>query len=77
MSNIILFESKKVQTYWDSEHKKFNVTDVVEFLINSRNLGDYWNKMKTRVKTENSLELSPICQQLKLEPSDKKMRETQ
>lgn len=32
--------------------------------------------MKKRVKTEDGLELSTICRQLKMEASDGKMRET-
>ena len=32
--------------------------------------------MKTRVKTEDGLELSTVCRQLKMKASDGKMRET-
>ncbi|MDX2248012.1 MAG: Bro-N domain-containing protein [Bacteroidia bacterium] len=78
MSDIKLFESKKVRTYWDEEREiwYFSVIDVVEILTNSSNPRDYWFKMKKRVKTEDGLELSTICRQFKMEASDGKMRET-
>ena len=49
---------------------------MVEILTDSSNPRDYWFKMKIRVKTEDGLELSTICRQLKLEATDGKMRET-
>jgi DNA-damage-inducible protein D len=78
MSNIKLFESKQVRSQWDSEKEiwYFSIIDVVEILTNSSNPRDYWFKMKIRVKTEDGLELSTICRQLKLKASDGKMRET-
>jgi hypothetical protein len=50
--------------------------DVVQALTDSANARDYWFKMKTRVKSEDGIELSTICRQLKLEAPDGKMRET-
>lgn len=78
MSNIKLFESKKVRTHWDEEEETwyFSVIDVIEVLTDSPNPRDYWFKMKKRVKTEDGLELSTICRQLKMEASDGKMRAT-
>ncbi len=78
MSIIKLFESKKVRTHWDAEKETwyFSVIDVVEILTDSSNPRDYWFKMKKRVKTEDGLELSTICRQLKMEASDGKLRET-
>ena len=78
MSNIKIFESKKVRTHWDEETETwyFSVIDVIEILTDSANARDYWFKMKKRVKTEDGLELSTICRQLKMEASDGKMRET-
>jgi DNA-damage-inducible protein D len=52
------------------------VIDVIEVLTDSSNPRDYWFKMKTRVKTEDGLELSTVCRQLKLKATDGKMRET-
>lgn len=78
MSNIKLFEDKQVRTYWDTTEEQwyFSIIDVVDVLTNSSNPRDYWFKMKIRVKTEDGLELSTICRQLKLKASDGKMRET-
>jgi len=78
MSNIKLFESKKVRTHWDAEKEiwYFSVIDVVEILTDSLNPRDYWFRMKVRVKTEDGLELSTICRQLKMKALDGKMRET-
>jgi DNA-damage-inducible protein D len=78
MSNIKLFESKRVRTHWDEKMETwyFSVIDVVGVLTDSSNPRDYWFKMKKRVKTEDGLELSTICRQLKMEASDGKLRET-
>jgi DNA-damage-inducible protein D len=78
MSNIKLFESKKVRTHWDEKTEQwyFSVIDVIEILTDSSNPRDYWFKMKTRVKTEDGLELSTICRQFKMKATDGKMRET-
>ena len=78
MSNLKLFEGKQVRTYWDAKEEQwyFSVIDVVEILTNSPNPRDYWFKMKLRIKTEDGLELSTICRQLKLKAADGKMRET-
>ena len=72
--NIKLFESKKIRTHWDEAEEKwyFSVVDVVEALTDSSNPRDYWFKMKTRVKSEDGIELSTICRQLKLISSDGK-----
>ena len=78
MSNIKLFEEKKVRTYWDASEEQwyFSIIDVIEILTNRSNPRDYWFKMKIRIKSEDGLELSTICRQLKLKASDGKMRET-
>lgn len=72
--NIKLFESKKIRTHWDETEEQwyFSVVDVVEALTDSSNSRDYWFKMKTRVKSEDGIELSTICRQLKLKSSDGK-----
>jgi DNA-damage-inducible protein D len=65
---IRLFEDKKVRTLWDADQEKWyiSVIDVIEILTNSVNPRDYWFKMKLRVKTEDGLELSTVCLQLKI-----------
>jgi prophage antirepressor-like protein len=78
MNDIKLFEAKKVRTHWDEESEQwyFSVIDVIEILTDSSNPRDYWFKMKTRVRTEEGLELSTICRQFKMKATDGKMRET-
>jgi DNA-damage-inducible protein D len=78
MSNIKLFESKSVRSQYNEEENKwyFSIVDVVEVLTESANPRDYWFKMKIRVKTEDGLELSTVCRQLKLKATDGKMRDT-
>ena len=78
MSNIQLFESKKIRTHWDEVEGVwfFSVIDIIEILTDSVNPRDYWFKMKKRIRTEDGLELSTICRQLKMEASDGKMRAT-
>ena len=78
MSNIKLFETKSVRSQYNEEEGKwyFSIIDVVEVLTESSSSRDYWFKMKTRVKTEDGLELSTICRQLKLKAKDGKMRDT-
>ena len=78
MSQVKLFEEKSVRTHWDEKEQEwyFSIIDVVDILTDSANPRDYWYKMKVRVKTEDGLELSTICRQLKLKAADGKMRET-
>lgn len=75
---IKIFEQKQVRTHWDEEQEKwyFSIVDVISILTDSSNPRDYWFKMKIRVKTEDGLELSTICRQLKMKATDGKMRET-
>ena len=78
MSDIKLFEQKQIRSHWDEKEEQwyFSIIDVVEVLTNSSNPRDYWFKMKIRVKSNDGLELSTICRQLKLKATDGKMRET-
>jgi DNA-damage-inducible protein D len=78
MSNIKLFESKKVRSHWDEDEEKwyFSVIDVIDVLTDSANPRDYWFKMKTRIQNEDGAQLSTICRQLKIEAPDRKMRLT-
>lgn len=71
---IKIFEQKKIRTHWDEEQEKwyFSVIDVVAVLTDSLNPRDYWFKMKIRVKTEDGIQLSTICRQLKLISTDGK-----
>ncbi|CAN5327326.1 BRO family protein [soil metagenome] len=73
MSNVKLFEEKKVRSQWNEVEQQwyFSVVDVVEILTDSPDPKDYWYRMKKREKL-SGIELSTICRQLKMESSDGK-----
>ncbi len=50
MSNIKLFESKKIRSVWKEEEQKwyFSVADLVEALTETVNSSDYIKKMRKR-----------------------------
>ena len=80
MSNIKVFEDKKVRTQWNAEKEDwyFSVVDVVWILTDSKDYQTarkYWNKLKQRLKEEGS-ELVTFCHQLKLVAQDGKLRDT-
>ncbi len=75
---LVAFENYKIRRFYDEQNEiwYFSVIDIVGALTDSVNPRDYWFKMKIRVKTEDGLELSTICRQLKMKAPDGKMRET-
>lgn len=77
MSNIKLFESKKIRSHWDAEAEKwyFSIIDVVEVLSGSPRPRKYWNALKTKLKAEGS-ELSHNLGQLKMQSEDGKFYST-
>ena len=77
MSNIKLFESKKIRSHWDVDAEKwfFSIVDVIEVLTDSPRPRKYWNALKTKLLQEGS-ELSHKLGQLKMEAEDGKMRDT-
>ena len=79
MSNIKVFEDKKIRTQWDAEKEEwyFSVVDIVSVLTDKEydNARKYWNKIKQRLKEEGS-ELVSFCHQLKLTSSDGKSYKT-
>ena len=52
MSNIKLFESKRIRSTWNEADQKwyFSVVDVVAALTESPNPRDYWYRIKQREK---------------------------
>ncbi|HEY8690276.1 MAG TPA: hypothetical protein VIM07_13655 [Chitinophagaceae bacterium] len=68
MSNIKLFESKKIRSQWDADAEKwyFSIVDIIEALTDSPRPRKYWNALKTKLQQEGS-ELSEKIGQLKLE----------
>jgi len=77
MSNIKLFESKKVRTLWDVEQVKWyiSIVDEIAVLTNSPNPRKYWSVLKTRLNAEGS-QLATNCSQLKMQSADGKFYKT-
>ncbi len=52
MSNIKVFEDKKIRAQWNDEEEDwyFSVVDVVEALTVSVDATAYWRKLKQRLK---------------------------
>jgi len=75
---LVAFENYRIRRSFDEKNESwyFSVIDVVGALTDSVNPRDYWFKMKIRVKTDDGLELSTICRQLKMKSPDGKMRAT-
>ena len=73
MSNLKVFEDKKIRAEWNAEEEDwyFSVVDVVEVLTDSVQPRKYWSVLKTRLKKEGS-ELATNCSQLKLQSVDGK-----
>jgi len=75
MSNIKLFENKKIRAEWDSEKGDwlFSVADVCNALAESESKDEsaYWRNLKLRLKKEGSQVVSN-CYELKLTASDGK-----
>jgi len=78
MSNIKLFQSQQVRTFWDKIEEKwyFAIVDIIEILAESTKPRDYWYRLKKREK-ERGIELSTNCRQLKMKAKDGKMRDTE
>ncbi|MBP3838630.1 MAG: Bro-N domain-containing protein [Prevotella sp.] len=72
MTNIKLFQDKKIRSVWndDEEQWYFSVVDVVAALTDSPNPRQYWRKMKDRDLRE--FQSYPFWVQLKLASSDGK-----
>ena len=79
MSNIKLFNDRKIRAQWDSEQEEwyFSVVDVCNALAGStaKDPGAYWRKLKQRLKKEGS-EVVTNCHELKLFAPDGKKYKT-
>ena len=77
MSNIKIFEDKKIRTEWNEQEEDwyFSVVDVIAVLTDSSNPQTYWRVFKKRLKDEGN-ETVTNCNALKLEAQDGKMRKT-
>jgi DNA-damage-inducible protein D len=77
MSNIKLFEEKRVRSAWNEEEQQwyFSIVDVIAILTESVDPLAYWRKLKERLKKEGN-ETVTNCHGLKMEAADGKMRFT-
>ncbi len=77
-NQLAIFENFKIRRYFDEKKEMwyFSVVDIVAALTDSAKPRDYWYAMKIRVKSDDGIELSTLCRQLKLESSDGKKYET-
>jgi DNA-damage-inducible protein D len=77
MSNIKLFEEKKVRSQYDADKEiwYFSVIDVIEILTDSSVPKRYWSDLKNKLAKEGSEAYENIVR-LKMEAPDGKMRET-
>ena len=77
MSNIKIFENKKVRSQYDSDKEIwfFSIVDIIGILTESPRPRKYWNALKTKLKNEGS-ELSQTLGQLKLQSEDGKFYKT-
>lgn len=77
MSNIQLFESKKVRSHYDEDKEVwyFSVIDVIEVLTGSSIPKRYWSDLKNKLTKEGS-QLYDFFVQLKFQSSDGKMYAT-
>ncbi|WP_373496049.1 Bro-N domain-containing protein [Aquiflexum sp.] len=73
VTEIKVFEDKKVRTLWDEENEKWymSIVDVIAVLTESPNPRKYWSVLKTRLKAEGS-QLATNCSQLKMQSADGK-----
>ncbi len=73
MSNIKLFESKKIRSHWDAEQEKwyFSIVDIIGVLTDSPNPRNYWKVLKHRLSKEGNQSVTN-CNQLKMQSADGK-----
>lgn len=78
MSNIKLFESKKIRSVWSEEGQKwyFSVADVVEALTDSTDVKQYIKRLRHRDEPLNS-NWGTICTPLEMIAADGKKRKIQ
>ncbi|MCK9212195.1 MAG: hypothetical protein M0P61_15250 [Ignavibacteriaceae bacterium] len=75
MSNIKLFESVKIRSYWNEEEQKwyFSVADVIEALTDSMDVKQYVKRLRQRDEQLNS-NWGTICTPLEMITADGKKR---
>lgn len=75
-NKLVIFQDKNIRRIWIGNEWYYSVIDICGALTDSTNPRDYWYKMKIRVNSDDGIELSTICRQLKLKAPDGKQRNT-
>jgi hypothetical protein len=77
MSEMILFQDKKVRRIWNESNQKwyFSIVDILAVLTESIDPGAYWRKLKERLKAEGN-ETVTNCHSLKMKAADGKCHNT-
>jgi DNA-damage-inducible protein D len=80
MSNIKLFEDKRIRTHYneDEEMWYFSIVDVIEILTDQaghQSARNYWKVLKNRFRKEGN-ETVTNCNRLKLQSADGKFYKT-
>jgi DNA-damage-inducible protein D len=78
MSNLIIFESKKIRRIWNEEEQKwyFSVQDVIEVLTESSDIKQYVKRLKSR-DPFLSANWGTICTLVEMPTADGKIRKIQ
>lgn len=78
MSNIKLFESKKIRSAWNDDEERwyFSVQDVVEVLTDSADIKQYIKKLRNR-DPELFANWGTICPLVEMTAADGKKRKIQ
>jgi len=75
-NNLAIFENYKIRRHYDEQNETwyFSVVDILQVLIQQpdyQTVRKYWNKLKERLKKEDS-ESVTNCHQLKMKAADGK-----
>lgn len=72
-----VFQGKQIRTIWNVDEEKFyiSVIDIIDVLVESKDVSGYWRKLKQRLKKEGN-ETVTNCHTFKMKAADGKMRQT-
>ena len=72
-----VFDNNKIRTIWNKDEEKFyiSVIDIIDVLVDSKDISAYWRKLKQRLKEEGN-ETVTKCHRLKMIAKDGKNRMT-
>ena len=72
-----VFDNNQIRTLWNKDEEKFyiSVIDIIDVLVDSKDVSAYWRKLKQRLKEEGN-ETVTKCHSLKMIAKDGKNRMT-